>query len=247
MNTKKILEEFKTLCDEGLNSTNAVKALNLIGITGYTEEDLKSFKLWCDYMPLSDEMAYTEEQRNLHIMWDSIDTVPLGINCEFAIPYRQIIAKKLFKKCGDGFISGERCRFNFGNLIEVGENVSWNSGVYIDAKGGVEFGDFSMLAEDVKIFSHTHDELNHMKRTYKKVTIMPYATLFVASTILPGVTIGTGSMVAGGAIVTRKVPKNWVAAGIPAILIRRRKIPKDGIENINHYFMKDKMFQNHKD
>lgn len=35
-------------------------------------------------------------------------------------------------------------------------------------------------------------------------------------TVLPGVTIGEGSLIAAGAVVTKDVPDNMIAAGAPA-------------------------------
>ena len=43
--------------------------------------------------------------------------------------------------------------------------------------------------------------------------------------VLPGVTIGEGSIIAAGAVVTKDVPANMVAAGVPAKVIR--KVKKD--------------------
>ncbi|MDE6302877.1 MAG: acyltransferase, partial [Clostridia bacterium] len=137
------LAQIQQLVDEGMSAKNCVKALELIGINGYDEESIKSFRLWNDYMPL--ELPYDECRRNLHILWESVDRVPLGINCAFAIPFRQILAKKLFKSCGEGFVANEGCRFNFANNIEIGNNVSLNAGCYLDAKGGIKLGDFAML------------------------------------------------------------------------------------------------------
>ena len=64
------LNDFQKLVDEGMDATNTVLALKLIGIDGYDEDTIKSFKLWGDYMPMSDENPYTEAQRNLHILWE---------------------------------------------------------------------------------------------------------------------------------------------------------------------------------
>ena len=118
------LKQFEKLAEDGMDSKNAALAMKLIGIDDYSADDLKSFRLWGDYMPMGDIDPYTEEQRNLHILWDSVDRVPLGLNCNFAVPFRQIIAKKLFKKCGDGFVANEGCRFNYGHRLEVGTQAA---------------------------------------------------------------------------------------------------------------------------
>ena len=237
------LKIFQQLADDGMSAKNTVKAFELIGINGYDEELVKTFKLWGDYMPMSDEDPYTEEQRNLHILWDSIDRVPLGVNCAFALPFRTIIAKKLFKKCGDGFVANEGCRFNYGHRIEVGENVSWNSGCFIDSKGGVKMGDFAMLTEYVKIFTHSHSEHDHMQREYNGVEIGDYAKVYTNATILPGVKLGTGAVVATGAIVTKSVDDFMLVSGVPARVQRARKFDGEKHEEMNQYMMKNKLFQ----
>lgn len=237
------LKIFQQLADDGMSAKNTVKAFELIGINGYDEELIKTFKLWGDYMPMSDEDPYTEEQRNLHILWDSIDRVPLGVNCAFAVPFRTIIAKKLFKKCGDGFVANEGCRFNYGHRIEVGENVSWNSGCFIDSKGGVKMGDFAMLTEYVKIFTHSHSEHDHMQREYNGVEIGDYAKVYTNATILPGVKLGTGAVVATGAIVTKSVDDFMLVSGVPAKVQRARKFDGEKHEEMNQYMMKNKLFQ----
>lgn len=241
--TKEKLEEIKSLTDAGLNTENMLKILKLIEISNTDKETLESYRLWNDYLPRSDDYPYTEEQRYLHMLWEFIDKVPLGINVAFSIPFRQIIAKKLFKRCGDGFIANEGCRFNYGHLIEVGDNVTWNHCCYIDSKGGVEFCDYSMITEYTKIFSHSHSESNHMERTYNKVVIGEYAKIYTAATILPGVTVGKGAVVATGSIVTKSVDDFTLVAGIPAKPIRERRADKEDLSKLNHYTLKDKWFQ----
>ncbi len=243
MTTKERLDKICALIDSGLTSKNAVQALALIGFDGLDAEEMKSFRLWNDYMPLADELPYTEAQRNLHILWDCLDKTPYGMNCDFAIPLRCAIAKKLFKKCGDGFVANEGCKFNFANNIEIGENVSWNSGCYIDAKGGVKMGDFAMLTENVTIFTHSHSEHDHMARTYTPVEIGDYAKIYTAATILPGVKIGKGGIVATGAIVTKSVDEFTLVAGIPAKPMRKRNFDGEDLAKMNQYMMKDKAFQ----
>ena len=57
----------------------------------------------------------------------------------------------------------------------------------------------------------------------KQVTIGAWADIGVNAVILPGVTIGKGSQVGAGAVVTKDVPAFSVVAGIPAKFIRWRE------------------------
>lgn len=235
------LDEIRKLADDGMDLKNTVRAFKILGLDGYDEESLKSFRLWNDYMPNVE--AYDTVRRNLHILWECVDRVPLGINCAFAIPFRQILAKKLFKSCGEGFVANEGCRFNFANNIEIGDNVSWNAGCYLDAKGGIKFGDFSMLTEYVKIFTHSHSEWDHMVREYKPVKIGDYAKVYTCATVLPGVTLGKGAIVATGAIVTKDVDEFTLVGGIPAKPMRKRNFDGVDLSEMNQYMMTDRLFQ----
>ena len=55
-----------------------------------------------------------------------------------------------------------------------------------------------------------------------KVTISDYAWLSSRTTILPGVTIGEGAVVAAGAVVTKDVADHAIVAGVPARVIGTR-------------------------
>ncbi len=234
------LDRIQKILTEPVTCPNASRVLSEIGLS-VSAEDLSEYRLWNDYMPLSDEIGHTEEKRNLHILWELIDKSPIGINCAFAIPYRQLIAKKLFKKCGDGFVAAEGCRFNFGENIEVGENVSWNMGCYVDSKGGVTFGDFAMMTEYVKIFTHSHSEIDHMVRSYAPVHISDYAKLYTNCTILPGIIVGKGAIVATGSVVTKSVDDFTLVSGVPAKPMRLRHGQNPA--EYNQYMMKNRLFQ----
>lgn len=236
------LETMKNLMAASVTAESASCMLRELGLT-YTAPEITAVRLWTDYMPLYDECSYTEEQHCLHVIWEMLDRTLWGINCAFAIPFRQMLAARLFKRCGVGFVCAEGCRFNFGNRIELGDNVSWNAGVYVDAKGGVTMDDYAMLTENVKIFSHNHSEVDHMQRTYRPVRVGAYAKLYTACTILPGVTVAEGGMVATGAIVTKDVPAYTLVAGIPAKPQRERAVKTADPTVYNQYMLKDRLFQ----
>ena len=112
MNTvEEKLKRAQKLITKNISTEEMLEVLKIIGV-GMTADEIESYRLWGDHMPLGDEHPYTKSERYLHILRELIDKVPLGINCKFAIPFRQTIAKNLFKKCGEGFVAAEGCRFN---------------------------------------------------------------------------------------------------------------------------------------
>ena len=57
--------------------------------------------------------------------------------------------------------------------------------------------------------------------TPKKVTIGKSVWVGSHATILPGVNIGDGSIVAAGAVVSKDVPERCIVAGVPAKIIKK--------------------------
>lgn len=55
----------------------------------------------------------------------------------------------------------------------------------------------------------------------KNITIGKNVWIGANATIVPGVTIGNGSIIAAGAVVTKNVPENVVAGGVPAKIIKK--------------------------
>lgn len=88
-------------------------------------------------------------------------------------------------------------------LISIGNNVAVTGGVRIHTHGGASVARRQFPNFDV----------------FGKVVIEDWAYIGSCAQIMPGVTIGKGSMVAAGAIVTKSVPPGMVVAGNPAKII----------------------------
>ena len=89
-----------------------------------------------------------------------------------------------------------------------------------------------MIGADVKMYTPTHplspEERNGLSgpEAAQPITIGKDVWLGAACIILPGKTIGDGSTVGAGSVVTHDVPERCVVVGNPARIIKR--ILKDG-------------------
>jgi acetyltransferase-like isoleucine patch superfamily enzyme len=108
-----------------------------------------------------------------------------------------------------------------GKLI-VGQNTRLN-GVHIDAQELIVIGQNVRIAPYTIIMdSDFHDVNNHFSEGISgPIIIQDDVWLATRCTILKGVTIGRGAVVATGAVVTRDVPEYSVVAGVPAKVIRK--------------------------
>lgn len=233
------LAAIEQIISEGLTAARVAEILTLIEAPPVSEQVLEHMKLYSDTLPnpRGGETPFSPQQRFLHFLWDVFDKLPLSLVVPFSIPFRRLLAAHLFKRCGVAFIAEENVRFNFGQFLEAGDNVFFNRGVFLDTKGCIELGNFVALAEDVRIFTHSHSESSHLERTYARVVIEDYAKVYAGATILPGVRVGTESIVAAGALVTRDVPPNGVVAGSPATLIRERKSDGRHGDELDHIWL----------
>ena len=107
--------------------------------------------------------------------------------------------------------------------IVIGKNSVINNGCLLDGRGGLEIGENVNVAFDVHIYTMAHDYNDpHFAGVFAPVRIDDYAWLSSRSTVLPGVTVGRGAVVAAGAVVTKDVAPRAVVAGVPARTIDHR-------------------------
>lgn len=115
-----------------------------------------------------------------------------------------------------------------GKGITIGSGTGINARAYLAGQGGIIIGKDVIFGPDVKIFSENHnysDPLLSIKAqgvTRKGVTIGDNCWLGAGVTILDGVNLGQGCVIAAGSIVSRSIPENSIAAGVPAKIIKNR-------------------------
>lgn len=108
-----------------------------------------------------------------------------------------------------------------GRLI-VGRNARLN-GVHIDARELVQIGENVRIAPYTIILdSDFHDTKDHFSDgASSPVIIERDVWIATRATILKGVTIGHGSVIAAGSVVTKSIPPKSVAGGVPARVIKK--------------------------
>ena len=96
--------------------------------------------------------------------------------------------------------------------------------VFGRSEGGLILGNNVDIAQEVNIWSEQHDYNNPSFKAIKKsVFIDDYVWIASRATILPGVHVGRGAVVACGAIVSKDVPPLAIVGGVPAHIIGYRQ------------------------
>lgn len=111
---------------------------------------------------------------------------------------------------------------NCGKNIVVGKRVFINTGCHFVDQGGITIGDGSMLGNNVVLTTLNHDYDPQKRGTTYPAPIVIGKNVWIASsvTVVPGVRIGDGSIIGAGSVVTRDIPANSIAAGVPARVLR---------------------------
>ena len=115
-----------------------------------------------------------------------------------------------------------------GTGVTIGNNSAVGAYSFLGGQGGITIGNNVIMGPKVNIFSENHgfDDLSLPIRlqptTRKGVVIDDNCWIGANSTILDGVHIGQGCVIAASSVVTKDLPVNSIAAGIPARVIRQR-------------------------
>jgi acetyltransferase-like isoleucine patch superfamily enzyme len=136
---------------------------------------------------------------------------------------RAAFSELIGKPVGERFMVIPPFSTDCGLNTSVGRNVFINQGCHFMDMGGLTIGDDVMIGPKVTIVTAGHPVAPADR--FKGVVMKPIAIgnnvwIGAAATILPGVTIGDGAVVAAGAVVSRDVPANTMAAGVPARVVK---------------------------
>lgn len=116
--------------------------------------------------------------------------------------------------------SGSNISVNENAILKLGSGyINYNVNIACFEK--IEIGYDVAISENVVIRdSDNHQIISHNHQMTSPIKIENHVWIGTNVIILKGVTIGEGSIVAAGSVVTKDIPKNSLAAGIPARVIK---------------------------
>ena len=167
----------------------------------------------------------------LFVIMDPPGTVPLFLALTGSMTRhqrvraaRQAILRELFGPMGERVWIEAPLQVSYGYNVSFGDDVFVNVGFTLVDDIEVTIGSRVMIAPNVTISvtGHpVHPELRSgMAQFSAPVTIEDDVWLGAHVVILPGVTVGAGSIVGAGSVVTKDVPPGVVVGGVPARVLR---------------------------
>ena len=117
---------------------------------------------------------------------------------------------------------------NLAGYIKIGNNVGLGEFAYLGGAAGLEIQNDCIIGQYFSCHPENHNYTNLeipirlQGVSHQGIKIENNCWIGSKVTILDGVTIGTGSVIAAGSVVTKSFPANCVIAGVPAKLIKRR-------------------------
>lgn len=165
-----------------------------------------------------DEKLVAERKRAREILRQLNDSFGKGNDSQ------EELLQKLF-----GHI-GSKCRIevpfycDYGSNILLGEEVYFNFNCSILDPAKVEIGNRCLFGPNVQIYTAMHPIDSQERKTglesVQEIHIGDDVWIGGAAIILPGVDIGSESVIGAGSVVTKDVPQNVFSAGNPSKVIR---------------------------
>jgi acetyltransferase-like isoleucine patch superfamily enzyme len=182
--------------------------------------DPRNVTLEPEYYNECDDAAF-QKVKPLLWLWYSFDRTVAGAqNIWLGVLLRRLLAKHIFRKCGENFKCFQHTEFSFGYNMEVGDDVVVHRHVLLDDRGGIVLGNKVSISDYANIYSHTHSIVEQKDVTNAKTVIEDNVRITYHATVLAGVHVGENGMVGAMALATKDVRPYHVYVGIPAKSVR---------------------------
>ena len=123
--------------------------------------------------------------------------------------------------------------------ITIGRGTIIGDHVFLDGRDKIIIGNHVDVASQVLVYNSEHNLSDpNFTATKGEVVIEDYVFIGPRVTILPGVRIGKGAVVAAGAVVTKNVEDYKIVGGVPA-----KEIGERPLKDLNYRLGRARLFQ----
>lgn len=128
-------------------------------------------------------------------------------------------------KIGDNSVICRRAEILYPRGLNIADNVAIGWFVDLDARAGISIEHDTNISSRTVFITGSHDiDDPEFTASFLPIEIGHHCWIGTGATVLQGVSIGNGAVVAAGAVVTKDIPEWEVWGGVPAKYIRKRKI-----------------------
>ena len=150
--------------------------------------------------------------------------ITMEINNRYHEPeeLRKLFSELIGKEVDEGFGLFPPFYTDFGKNITLGKNVFINADCKFQDQGGIYVGDGVLIGHGVVLATLNHDMAPEKRQMLHPAPIYIGKNVWIGAnaTITSGVTIGDNAVIAAGAVVTKDIPADVVAGGVPARVIK---------------------------
>lgn len=150
---------------------------------------------------------------------------------------RTLIFKLILKKKGKRVFIDTNVYFRYPNRVSIGNDVSVNRGCsfypsYHFKEAEIILGNNIRLGPNVCFLAagHDHTKIN-LPDTAARIEVKDNVWIGANTSILQGVTIGEGAIIAAGSVVNKDVSPYQICGGIPAKYLKDREICQNELSN----------------
>jgi maltose O-acetyltransferase len=136
---------------------------------------------------------------------------------------RRQLMKKIFGQGGDTVWMQPPFFCDYGANIELGERVFFNFNCVVLDVCRIQIGDYTQFGSGVQILTPLHPldpDLRRVQEYGKPISIGSDVWVGAGALILPGVTVGSRTVIGAGSVVTRDIPDGVLAVGNPCRVVR---------------------------
>jgi acetyltransferase-like isoleucine patch superfamily enzyme len=191
--------------------------------------DPRNATLEPEYYGDADAVKYAE-RKPLIWFWMMYDRSPVGLNHWLGFRVRAMLARHIFKYCGQNVKIFHNVEFSFGYNLTVEDNCTIHKYVLLDDRGEIIIHEGSSISDYANVYSHSHDLNDGMLVDNHKTEIGPKARVTYHATVLSGVNVGEHGIVGSVGVASKNVAPYHIVGGIPAKPIKVKSIAPEELQ-----------------